>query len=291
MKNSILEAIGNTPLIRLEGFEKNNIIKAYLFAKLEYFNPFGSIKDRSALQIISDAESKGLINRNTTLIEATSGNMGIALSAIASLKGYKSIMVMPANTAEKKKHLVKRFGAQVVLTPVNEGMAGAIEKAKKIAKLDSNIFYTDQFNNYSSVIAHQTSTAPEIQKQTKGTVDVVIAGIGSGGTVTGIAEYFKSFNKSVEIIGVMPKSIPHSIQGIGAGFEGQILNKELIDKIITVTDIEAQNAIELLLKNDGIFTGISAGAVLSAAIQLTHDEKYNDKNIVLIFADNGERYI
>lgn len=291
MENNILNMIGNTPLIRLNSLEERYYINARLFAKLEFLNPFGSIKDRAALQIINDSEANGLLHKGVVLIEATSGNLGVSLSAISAIRGYKAIMVMPEGSSDKKISLMREFGAKTILTPKNKGMCGAIEKAREMARCFRNSYYTDQFNNISSITAHKTTTAPEIQRQVAGQIDYVIAGIGSGGTVTGIGEYFKSFNKEVKIVGVLPKAYPHDIQGIGAGFEPNILNKSVIDEIIHVKDEEAKQFCTELSLSEGIFAGISSGAVLVAAKRIANRVSAKGKSIVMIFADSGERYI
>ena len=291
MKNNILDLIGNTPMIRIDGFENTNKLKARLFAKLEYFNPFGSIKDRAAFQIIKDAEEKEEIKQGFTVIEATSGNMGVALTAISSLKGYKSLMVMPDNTSKSKKELMKKYGAKIILTSATDGMRGSLERVKEIINCNEKMFYVNQFENASSVTAHKNTTAPEIYSQMNGRIDAVIAGIGSGGTITGIAEYLKSVNRSIEIIGVLPKSLPNNIQGIGSGFIPNILNMDLLNSILYVTDEEAEKSREILSKTDSVFIGPSSGAVISAGKKLGSLDEYQDKNIVMIFADSGERYI
>lgn len=289
MNYSILETIGNTPVVRLREIEIENNIKSKLYAKLEHFNPFGSIKDRAALQIIQDAEAQSLIKSNT-IIEATSGNMGIALSAIARIKGYKCKIVMPENISESKKKLLQIYGAEIILTDSDEGMIGSLNKVKEILK-KSDAYYCNQFNNYSSIKAHYSTTAPEIDRKLNEKIDVIISGIGSGGTISGIGTYFKEKYNHIKIVGVEPNSYPHKIQGIGAGFIPSILKLDIIDEIVKISYEEAYEARERLIKVSSIFAGISSGAVLSAAIKLSNQIEYQEKNIVMIFADSGERYI
>lgn len=289
--NNILDLIGNTPLIQLLGFEKKYSINAELFAKIEYLNPFGSIKDRVALQIINDAEKEGRLTRPATVIEATSGNLGIALSAVSLLKGYCSHLVMPNNTSLKKLRMIESFGANITLTDVKKGMQGAIEKACEICKNTPCSYYVDQFNNYSSISAHRNSTAPEIINQMHNNIDIIITGIGSGGTISGIAEHFKEIKHPARIIGVLPSSFPHNIQGIGAGFVPQILRNDLIDEIIKIDDKDAYKCANRLSNSDALYIGPSSGAVLAAAIKLSDLQENYGKKILMIFADGGERYI
>lgn len=289
MKNSVLETIGNTPMVRL---------KSNLFAKLEYFNPFGSVKDRAALHILHEAEKKGQISRVSTIIEATSGNMGISLSAIGSIMGYKTIIVMPENMSLRRRELIKAFGGEIILSDAKHGMRGAIEIAERLAKEKENVFMPRQFENFSGVWAHYLTTAPEISKQLDGKVDAVVCGIGTGGTITGIANYF--YGKNVKVIGVEPEKSSyllkgqvgaHKIEGIGAGFCPKILNIELINEIIGVSDDEALSCTRELFESDGIFVGISSGAVYAAAKAVAEREEFKGKNIVMLFADGGDRYL
>lgn len=290
MINSILEIIGNTPLVRLENFEHKNELHTKIYAKLEYMNPFGSIKDRAALQIIKDAENQ--IGNNTfELIEATSGNMGIALSAIGLMKGYKTTIIMPENASEMRKKVIRSYEADLILTPQNLGMRGSIEIAHQIQNSGTNVFFANQFENVSSIKAHYLTTAPEIFLQSNREVDAIVCGIGSGGTIMGIAKYFKEFSCKTKIIGVLPCKQPHRIQGIGAGFKPKILDLDLIDEIICVDDEEAIVSQHTLVKTEGIFVGPSSGAVISAAQKISYNAEYHNKKIVLIFADSGERYI
>ena len=289
MKNSILDTIGNTPIVK---------IGSNIFAKLEYFNPFGSVKDRAALQILRDAKENGLINEGSTVIEATSGNMGISIAAIGKIMGYKTIIVMPENMSPRRRELISAFGGEVVLTSKEKGMLGAIEKAQIMAKEIDGAFMPRQFENFSGVWAHYLTTAPEIEKQTGGEVDAIVCGIGSGATIMGISNYF--YGKNVKIFGVEPLKSPfftqgysavHRIEGIGAGFCPQIMNINLIDEIIAVSDEDALSCANELCENKGLFVGISSGAVYYASKQIEKREEFKDKNIVMIFADSKDRYL
>lgn len=297
MKN-IFDTVGNTPLIRLVGFEKNHGVSAHLFAKLEYFNPFGSIKDRAAMQILCDAQSTGSLRDGMTVLEATSGNMGIALSAMARLMGYKVKIIMPENTTEQRKKIIVSLGAELVLTDKNMGMAGAVKLAEQLSYDENKYFYARQFENRSSVVAHRESTAPEIEESLEGDADVVICGIGSGGTAMGLAEYF--VGRKTKIYGVEPSMSPfltsgragaHKIQGIGAGFLPKIFDNSLMGGIIAVNDDSAFERCKEVLASDGVYAGLSSGAVLEACLKLCEDKPMENKNIVLIFADSGERYL
>lgn len=290
MNHSILEIIGNTPLLHLQNFEQKNASHIKIYAKLEYMNPFGSIKDRAALQIITDAENQ-ITNNKFELMEATSGNMGIALSAIGKIMGYTTTIIMPENASEMRKKVIKSYGASLILTPKNLGMQGSIEMAHQLQNNKANVFFANQFENTSSVKAHYLSTAPEIFEQSQGEVDAIVCGIGSGGTIVGISKYIKEFHYKTKIIGVLPSEFPHNIQGIGAEFTPKILDLNLIDEIVYVYDEEAIESLHMLLKTEGIFVGPSSGAVLSAALKLDKRKEYHNKKIVLIFADSGERYI
>ena len=287
---NIHKKIGNTSLVRLKEFEKNNNIKAKIYAKLEYENPFGSIKDRAALQIINNAEKNNHLSIYTTIIEATSGNMGIALSGIGKAKGYKVNIVMPENMSDARKKLIQDFGAELILTPSKLGMKGAIDTVHELLTNRNDIYYTNQFNNYASIEAHKYGTAPEIFYKLDAKVDVIIAGIGTGATIMGIAEYFRNTKSSTEIIGVLPSSHPHQIQGIGAGIDLPLINCDYINRIIKVADEEAFEEKAKILKSENLFIGISSGAVIAGCKKLLKSPQYNNKTIVLIFADSGERY-
>lgn len=289
MNKSILEFIGNTPMMKL---------KSGLYAKLEFFNPFGSIKDRTALQILNDAKNKGLLPFGTTIIEASSGNMGISLAAIGSILGYKTIITMPENMSERRRTMIRAYGGEVVLTEAQNGMRGAISKAEYLSNKTEYSYMPHQFDNYSGVFAHYFTTAPEIARQSNGRVDVIVCGIGTGGTITGIANYF--YGRNVKIIGVEPEKSPffsrgysgmHRIEGIGAGFCPQIMNINLINEIISVSDEDAFSCKRELFENEGLFVGISSGAVYAAAKQLTSRKEFQGKMIVMIFADGGDRYL
>lgn len=287
--NSILEFIGNTPILRLNS--------SNIYAKLEYFNPFGSIKDRAAYQIISDAEKDGKLHRGMTIVEATSGNMGISLCGISQTKEYRTVIIMPENMSIRRRKLIESYGGELRLTKKELGMSGAIDELENISK-SNDVFIPYQFNNFSGVRAHYLTTAPEIDKQMNGRVDVVVCGIGTGATITGIANYF--YGRKVKIIGIEPEKSPfltkgysgiHNIQGVGAGFCPKILNIDLIDEIISVSDEEAFVYANQLIKTDGLFVGMSSGAALSAAIKISKRAEFKNKNIVTIFADGGDRYL
>lgn len=285
-----LEYMGNTPLVRLANFERSNHIRAHIYAKLEWYNPFGSIKDRAALSVIKKAEINNKLCAKSCIIEATSGNMGIALAGISKLKGYDCKIIMPENMSEVRKKLIIQYGAELILTSAELGIQGSMNEAHNLLLQSKYIYYADQFNNYDCVKAHKLFTAPEIQKQINGEVDVIIAGIGTGATIRGLGEYFKSVNPSTEIIGILPSSFPHSIQGIGAGFNPPFLRKETINNIIYVENEEALEEKENIYKSEILFVGLSSGAVIAGLKKLLKTKKYEDKNIVLIFPDGGERY-
>lgn len=285
MEKEILKFIGNTPFIRLYGFEKHNSIKSHVFAKLEYMNPFGSIKDRAAYRIIVDAEKNGILKSNREIIEASSGNMGIALAAISQIKGYKCTIIMPENMTEKRKELIKKYGAKLILTKADDGMKGSIDMIEKLKSEHS--FWINQFNNSSNTLAHYMSTAREIDLALKGSADTIICGIGSGGTISGLRKYFVNS----EIIGVLPASNEDVIPGIGAGFAPFLVDMNTYKSAVKISLQESLDARDGLLKTDGIFVGYSSGAVLAACQKLCKAREDQNKNIVLIFADSGERYI
>lgn len=277
-------------MVRLKEFEKTNGISANIYAKTEFANPFGSIKDRVALRIIEKAEATKHISENCHIVEATSGNMGIALAGISQIKCYNCSIVMPENMSDKRKYLIKKYGAELILTPDKFGMQGAINKTKEIIPNSKNIYYTDQFNNYASIEAHKYSTAPEIYKQLNGKVDIIIAGIGTGATISGIGEYYKTINPTTKIIGILPSNYPHKIQGIGAGFAPPLLNHRIIDKIITVEDNESFYEKTKIYETEGLGVGISSGAVIAGLKKFILSNNCFNKNIVLIFADGSDRY-
>ncbi len=297
---SVTELIGKTPLVELTNIEKEFDLKVKLLAKVEFLNPTGSVKDRAALELIVDAENKGLINENSVIIEPTSGNTGIGLAAVAVAKGYKAIIVMPDSMSPERIKLMSAYGAEVVLTDGKKGMTGAIEKAQELANEIPDSFIPDQFNNPANAKAHFNTTGPEIFDDTDGDIDVFVAGIGTGGTITGTGEYLKSKNNNIKIIGVEPDkspvltkgvSGPHGIQGIGAGFVPAVLNREIVDEVLTVTDDDAFEYARLLGKNEGLLVGISSGAALKSAIEVSKRPEYEGKTIVVLLPDSGSRYM
>ena len=298
--NSIEEMVGNTPLMRVKKYEEFHSLKANILVKIEKCNPAGSVKDRVALYMIKDAEEKGLINKDTIIIEPTSGNTGIGIACFATIKGYKTILVMPENMSQERIKLLKAYGAEVILTKAEFGMQGAIEKANEIAKQNSNSFLPSQFDNISNIEAHKMTTGPEIWKDTNGDVDFFVAGVGTGGTITGIGEYLKEHKDSVKIIAVEPKDSPllsegrtgsHGIQGIGANFIPSILNQKIYDEVVTITTEEAYSAVKELVKTEGLLVGISSGASLSAATKLAQLKENEGKTFVVLLPDSGERYL
>ena len=275
-------------------------MEAKLLAKLECFNPAGSIKDRIAMAMIDDAERKGLLKKNSVIIEPTSGNTGIGLACIASARGYKTIIVMPETMSTERRQLIKAYGAEIVLSEGSKGMKGAIEKANELANQYTDSFIPSQFNNPANPEAHRLSTGPEIWEDTEGTVDIFVAGVGTGGTITGVGEYLKSKNKNIKVIAVEPsaspvlsegKSGPHTIQGIGAGFIPAVLNTKVYDEVIRITNEDAFKFGRLLCAREGVFAGISSGAALAAAVQIARRSENSGKTIVTIFPDSGSRYL
>ena len=294
------ELIGHTPMLELHNTKKIKQLKGNLFAKLEYYNPAGSIKDRVARQMIEDAFEEGLLKPGATIIEPTSGNTGIGLCAVGATLGYKVIIVMPDSMSEERKILMKAFGAQLVLTPGSEGMKGAIAKAEELAKEIPNSFIPGQFVNPSNPKAHLLSTGPEIDEQMDGHVDILVAGVGTGGTISGIGQYLKEKHPNMKVIAVEPDdspvltkgiSGPHQIQGIGANFIPEILDLDIIDEIKTIKTDDAYQAARDLAKNEGILVGISSGAALHIGEVLASKEENKDKNIVVILPDGGDRYL
>lgn len=294
------ELIGHTPMLELHNTKKIKQLKGNLFAKLEYYNPAGSIKDRVARQMIEDAIEEGLLKPGATIIEPTSGNTGIGLCAVGATLGYKVIIVMPDSMSEERKILMKAFGAQLVLTPGSEGMKGAIAKAEELAKEIPNSFIPGQFVNPSNPKAHLLSTGPEIDEQMDGHVDILVAGVGTGGTISGIGQYLKEKHPNMKVIAVEPDdspvltkgiSGPHQIQGIGANFIPEILDLDIIDEIKTIKTDDAYQAARDLAKNEGILVGISSGAALHIGEVLASKEENKDKNIVVILPDGGDRYL
>lgn len=297
---SAAELIGKTPLLELTNIEKQLSLNATLLAKLEYFNPAGSVKDRVALAMINDAEEKGLLKEGSVIIEPTSGNTGIGLSAVAAARGYRIIIVMPETMSVERRQLMKAYGAELVLTEGAKGMKGAIAKAQELSEEIPNSFVAGQFVNPANPQAHRETTGPEIWEDTDGNVDIFVAGVGTGGTVTGVGEYLKSKNPNVKIVAVEPKSSAvlstgvagaHSIQGIGAGFVPDVLNTEIYDEIITVENEDAFKLGRLIGKSEGVLVGISSGAALWAGIELAKKEENKGKNIVVLLPDTGDRYL
>ena len=297
---SIDQLIGRTPLLELTHLEKELGLKAKIFAKLEYFNPAGSTKDRAAKQMIDDAEEKGLLKPNSVIIEPTSGNTGIGLALIASSRGYKSIIVMPDTMSIERRQVIKAYGAEIVLTEGAKGMKGAIAKAEELAKEYENSFIPGQFVNPSNADAHRKTTGPEIYEDTDGNVDIFVAGVGTGGTITGVGEYLKSKKPNVKVVAVEPATSavlstgvagPHKIQGIGAGFVPDILNTKIYDEIIPVQNEDAFATGRILGKKEGVLVGISSGAAAFAAIELAKRPENEGKNIVVLLPDTGLRYL
>lgn len=300
IKNSFLDLVGNTPLVRVNNLIKKDELKADVLAKLEYFNPAGSVKDRIAKEMIQDALEKGLINENTTLIESTSGNTGIGLSAVATALNLKIIITMPETMSVERRNLMKAYGAELVLTPGSEGMKGAIAKAKELASQIENSFIPGQFENPANPTAHYKTTGPEIYEQTEGKVDIFVAGVGTGGTISGIGKYLKEKNPEVKVVAVEPASSPvlstgkggaHKIQGIGAGFVPETLDTKIYDEIITVENEDAFATGKEMAKTEGILVGISSGAALYAAKELAKREENAGKTIVVLLPDGGDRYL
>lgn len=297
---SAQQLIGKTPLLALTKTAHAAGAKARVFAKLEYFNPAGSAKDRVAAQMLDDAEQDGRLQKGAVIIEPTSGNTGIGLASVAAARGYRMIIVMPDSMSEERRTLMRAYGAQLVLTPGAGGMTAAIEKAEQLAATLPNAFIPDQFGNPSNPKAHRLSTGPEIWEDTDGKVDVFVAGVGTGGTITGVGEYLKEKNPDVEIVAVEPAGSAvlsgdpagkHGLQGIGAGFVPKVLNTGIIDEIITVSDEDAFETARMLGKTEGILVGISSGAALFAALKLAVQEEYAGKNIVVLLPDGGDRYL
>ena len=294
-----LGLIGNTPLVELTHIEKAFGLEAKILAKLEYFNPAGSVKDRIAKEMIEDAEEKGLLKEGSTIIEPTSGNTGIGLAAIAAAKGYRIIIVLPETMSIERRNIIKAYGAELVLTDGTKGMKGAIAKAEELAKEIENSFIPGQFENPANPAAHKKTTGPEIWNDTDGNADAFVAGVGTGGTLTGVGQYLKAKKSDVEVIAVEPETSPvlsqgyagaHKIQGIGAGFVPKTLNTEVYNEVVLVKDDDAFKYSKAIAKEEGILVGISSGAALAAAIEYAKRAENKGKNIVVLLPDSGDRY-
>lgn len=294
------ELIGKTPLLRLSRIEKALGLDASIIAKLEYFNPAGSVKDRAAKAMLDAAEERGELVEGSVIIEPTSGNTGIGLCSVAATRGYKVIIVMPDSMSEERRKLMRAYGAELVLTDGTLGMAGAIARAEELAREIPNSFIPNQFENADNARAHFLTTGPEIWEDTDGEVDIFVAGVGTGGTVTGVGEYLKSKKRDVRIVAVEPQSSPflsegragaHKLQGIGAGFVPRVLNREIYDEIITVGDGEAMELARAVGTSEGVLVGISSGAALAAAVKLARREENRGKSIVVLLPDTGDRYL
>lgn len=299
IKQEITEIVGNTPLLRMRRLEEKKQMKVAILAKLEYLNPTGSVKDRAALYMIRDAEEKGLLRAGGTIIEPTSGNTGIGLAAIAAAKGYQVILTMPETMSQERRNMLKAYGARLVLTEGSLGMAGAVAKAEELHREIPGSIIAGQFDNPANARAHRETTGPEIWRDTEGRVDILVAGVGTGGTLTGTGEYLKEKNPAIQVVAVEPQASPllsrgrsgsHGIQGIGANFIPQVLNRDIYDQVIAVGDKDAINWAKAIAKNEGILVGISSGAAMYAAARLAEMEENAGKNIVVILPDSGDRY-
>ena len=297
---NVAELIGKTPLLHANNFEKKRGVEANIFAKLEYFNPAGSVKDRVALAMINDAEQRGILKEGSVIIEPTSGNTGIGLASIAAARGYRIILTMPETMSIERRNLLKAYGAELVLTEGSKGMKGAIAKAEELAKETPDSFIPGQFVNPANPAAHKATTGPEIWEDTEGNVDIFIAGVGTGGTVTGVGQYLKSQNPDVKVVAVEPAGSPvlsqgkagaHKIQGIGAGFVPETLDTKVYDEIITVENEDAFKTGRDIARSEGVLVGISSGAAVWAATELAKRPENKGKTIVALLPDTGERYL
>ena len=298
IENNIVNLIGKTPLVKLNKISKG--FKGQILAKLESFNPLSSVKDRTALYMIEDAEDKGILKKGSSIIEPTSGNTGIAIACLSGIRGYKAVIVMPELASLERKKIIEFLGAELIITPSEKGIQGAIDKAEALLKERPDSLMLDQFNNPANPKAHYETTGPEIWQATEGKVDFLIAGVGTGGTISGAGSLLKEKNPQIQIIAVEPEESAvlsgkskgkHKIQGIGAGFVPNVLNRAIIDEIITVNSLQAKETTLKLAREEGILAGISSGAALKAALEIAGRDNSEDKNIVVIFPDTGERYV
>lgn len=296
----LTELIGNTPLLELSNYNKANGLQAKVIAKLEYFNPLGSVKDRVGYAMVKDAEAKGLLKQDTVIIEPTSGNTGIALAFVAAARGYKLILTMPETMSSERRNLLEALGAELVLTPGAEGMKGAIRKAEELAAAAPNSFIPQQFKNPANPEIHRQTTAEEIWRDTEGQVDIFVGGVGTGGTITGVGEVLKKYNSQTRVIAVEPfdspvlsggNQGPHKLQGIGAGFVPDVFNKSVVDEIFKVKNEAAFDTARKLAKDEGLLVGISSGAAAFAATEVAKRPENKGKNIVVLLPDTGERYL
>jgi len=297
---TVIDLVGHTPILELNNFSKANHLETTILAKLEYFNPAGSVKDRIAKAMIEDAEAKGLLNPDSVLIEPTSGNTGIGLASVAAARGYRVILTMPETMSIERRNLLKAYGAELVLTEGTKGMKGAIAKAEELAAATPHSFIPSQFTNLANPAIHKATTGPEIWEDTDGTVDIFVAGVGTGGTVTGVGEYLKAKNPNIKVVAVEPTGSPvlskgvtgtHKIQGIGAGFVPDTLNTSIYDEIITVENEDAFATGRAIARKEGVLVGISSGAAAWAAVELAKRPENKDKTIVVLLPDTGERYL
>lgn len=298
--HNLIDLLGNTPLLELSRTEKKERLKARIIVKLELFNPARSVKDRVGFAMLNDAERRGLINKDTTIIEPTSGNTGIGLALASAIRGYRLILTMPEAMSLERRKLLKALGAELVLTPAYEGMTGAIRKAQELAQEIGNAYIPQQFENKANAEIHRKTTAEEIWRDTDGKVDILVAGIGTGGTITGVGEVLKKYNSHIQVIAVEPDSSPvlsggkpgpHKLQGIGAGFVPKVLNTTVYDEIIRIKDEEAYDRGRQLARTDGVLAGVSSAAAVAAAIRVAKRPENEKKNIVVILPDTGERYL
>lgn len=288
--NSFEELIGATPILRLKNFEQKNRLKAAVYAKLEFFNPAGSVKDRTVMEMLKRAEEDGALENGAVIVEPTSGNTGIAIAAFSAANGYNAVLVMPENMSEERVKILKSYGAEVILTPKEKGMKGAIKRAEAIREARGGVTL-GQFTNPANPAAHEKTTAPEIWEDMRGNIDIFVAGVGTGGTLSGVGKYLKNKNPDIKICAAQPQAFPHKIQGIGAGFVPKTLNLKIIDEALSISDGEAKNFARELARCEGLLVGFSSGAALCAAARLASRTENVGKNIVVILPDGGERYL